>query len=156
MAGTTPYTFTALELLTAAKMNAIQTNMQVVLDAINEPVVFPLVLNTDTALSAGDGIVQFHIPPKMNGWTLTGITATRSAGTGVLTIQVNNVTQAADMLSTRITIDSGEQSSSTAATPAVIDTANDDAASYDRIRVDVDVAGTGTYNATLNLEFSRP
>ena len=156
MAGTTPYTFTALELLTAAKMNAIQDNMQVVLDAINEPVILTFQLNDSVALSTGDNIIQFHIPSKMNGWTVTSATATRSGGTGTLTLDLYNVTDSVDVFSTALTIDTGETSSSTAAVPVVINTANDDIATNDRFRIDVTNAGTNTTLATMNIGFTRP
>jgi hypothetical protein len=48
------------------------------------------------------------------------------------------------MLTTRITIDENEFDSATAATAPVIDGASDDVITADLIRVDVDVAGTGT------------
>jgi hypothetical protein len=46
------------------------------------------------------------------------------------------------MLSTKMTIDSGEVGSDTAATAAVIDTAHDDVASYDLIAIDIDATST--------------
>ena len=67
-------------------------------------------------------------------------------------IQIRNVTQTADMLSTRITIDASEFTSYTAAA-AVIDTGNDDVATGDLIAVDVDVAGTGAKGLGVILRF---
>ena len=151
MAGTTPYTFTALELLTAAKMNAIQTNMQVVLDAINEPVVIPLVLNTDVALTAGDGLLQIHIPAKMNGWTITGASLSRGGGTGTITVSLYNVTDSVDVFSSALTLSSGNYS-----TTVTINTANDDTATGDRFRVDIDGAGTSSTYVTMNIHVTRP
>lgn len=156
MPAPTVYVYTALELVTAAKMNNDGDQLQIALDAVYEPVVLCLILNTQTALSAGDSLLQFHIPPKMNGWTITRVTASRASGTGTLTLQLRNVTDSVDVLSTRLTIDTGETSSSTAATAAVINAANDDVASYDRFAVDVDDAGTSTLHATMNIEFTRP
>ena len=66
-----------------------------------------------------------------------------TAGTTNTTdIQLHNLTQTADILSTVITIDSGETGSDTAATPAVINTAEDDLQTNDLIRVDVDAVST--------------
>jgi hypothetical protein len=77
--------------------------------------------------------------------------------TGTHDVQIHNVTQAVDMLSTKMTVDSTENSSSTAATPAVIDTANDDVAAGDRLRIDHDAkhttAGKG---GSTTLEFRLP
>jgi len=97
---------------------------------------------TDTA--TGNGAAYFRIPSGMNGMNLVEVAAAViTAGTTNTTdIQIHNLTQAADMLSTVITIDSTETDSSTAATPAVIDAANDDVATADMIRIDVDAVST--------------
>ena len=66
-----------------------------------------------------------------------------TAGTTNTTdLQIHNLTQTADMLSTVITIDSGETGSDTAATPPVIDAANDDIADFDVLRFDIDAVST--------------
>lgn len=92
----------------------------------------------------GDGKHKFHVPPDLNGLDLVYVHAfVDTAGTtGTMDIQLYNVTQAADMLTTKLTIDSGETGSDTAATPAVIDTANDDIATNDIIRIDIDAVHT--------------
>ena len=61
--------------------------------------------------------------------------------TGTTDIQIANVTQGVDILSTKLTIDSGETNSSSAVA-AVIDTANDDVATGDVLRVDIDAVST--------------
>ncbi len=67
------------------------------------------------------------------------------------------MTQAADMLTTKLTIDSGETDTSTAATAAVIDTANDDVATGDQIRIDVDaVSTTAAKGLIVELTFQLP
>jgi hypothetical protein len=60
------------------------------------------------------------------------------------------------MLSTRITIDVSAFTSYTAAAPPVIDGANDDVATGDIIRIDVDVAGTGAKGLIVILTFQTP
>ena len=63
----------------------------------------------------------------------------------------------ADMLSTKLTIDSGETSSATAATAAVVNTSNDDVATGDLIYVDVDaVSTTAPQGLTVVLVFEEP
>jgi hypothetical protein len=84
------------------------------------------------------------------------VAASRKQGTGTLTIQIRNVTDAVDVLSTRLTIDTGETDSATAAAPAVINTANDDLATADQFAIDVDVAGTGTLYAYVVISMTRP
>jgi len=92
----------------------------------------------------GDSLARFVIPGEMAGYDLVSVAAgVDTAGTtGTIDIQVRNVSQAADMLSTVMTIDSGENSTATAATPAVIDTANDDVAGGDLIAIDIDAVQT--------------
>ena len=96
----------------------------------------------DTAV--GDGAGYFHIPPDLNGMSLTYVHAkVITAGTtGTTDIQIANDTQAVDMLSTKLTIDSSETGTDTAATPAVINAANDDVVTNDLIRIDVDAVST--------------
>jgi len=93
----------------------------------------------------------FHIPAALDGVNLIEVHAeVITAGTtGLLTIQVADITQSADMLSTKLTIDSGETGSDTAATPAVIDTTKDNVAENDVIRIDVDTIHTGTASKGL-------
>lgn len=112
---------------------------------------------TDNA--TGDGKFYFHIPSVLNGMNLVGVHAeVITAGTtGTEDIQIHNVTGAADMLSTKLTIDSGETGSDTAATPAVIDTANDDVATNDLLRVDIDaVQTTAAKGLIITLDFKLP
>jgi hypothetical protein len=84
------------------------------------------------------------------------VAGSRKSGTGVPTIQIRNVTDAVDVLSTRLTIDSGETDSSTAAAPAVINTSNDDVATGDQFAIDVDAAGTSTLFMWVEIGFARP
>lgn len=107
-------------------------------------------------LNTGDGQLQFCIPPALNGLNLTDAQAyvTTVSSSGTPTIQLRNVTDSVDMLTTKITIDASEKTSYTAATPSVIDTAHDDVATGDIIAVDVDVAGTGAKGLGLLLTFA--
>jgi hypothetical protein len=97
---------------------------------------------TDTA--TGDAKAFFRIPAELNGMNLTGVNASvYTAGTTNTTdIQLRNKTDSADMLSTKMTIDSTETDTSTAATPAVIDTTKDDVVTGDIIAIDIDAVHT--------------
>jgi hypothetical protein len=117
----------------------------------------PIYLNADVALATGDYQGWCMIPPGLNGYNITFVGAMRKAGgTGVPALQLRNVTDSVDILSTKVTIDSGETTSGTAATPPVINTSHDDVASYDIIVVDVDVAGTATYDCVFYIGLSKP
>ena len=112
-----------------------------------------------TDSSTGDGKAYFHIPPKLNGWNLVYVHAFNvTAGTTNTTdIQIHNVTDAQDMLSTKITIDSTEVGSDTAATPAVINATYKDVATNDRLRIDVDAVHTTAGKGTIvTLGFQLP
>ncbi len=122
------------------------------------PVRFEIKVTSDTeALATGDGQFIFAIPKDLNGANLVDAQAyvTTVSSSGLPTVQIRNVTQTADMLTTKITIDASEFTSFTAATPRVIDASNDDVATGDLIAIDVDVAGTGTMGLGVLLGFGR-
>lgn len=114
---------------------------------------------TDTA--TGDGKAFIRVPAELNGMNLTGVAmAVSTAGaTGTTDVQIHRVRAAAsvDMLSTKLTIDSAEVDTSTAATPAVIDAANDDVATGDQIYIDVDaVSTTKAKGLIVEMRFELP
>lgn len=111
------------------------------------------------SLETGDGKDYFHIPAGLDGFNLVEVHAeVITAGTTNTTdIQIYNVTQTADMLSTKLTIDSTETGSDTAATAAVIDTDNDDISENDVIRLDIDqVSTTAPKGLIVTLGFRKP
>jgi len=113
----------------------------------------------DVATGDGAGDLFFRVPSTMNGMNLVAVAAcVQTAGTtGTTDIQIHNVTDTADMLSTVITIDSGETDSSTAATAAVIDGTADDVATGDVLRIDVDaVSTTAPKGLLVELQFRLP
>lgn len=113
-------------------------------------------LNTTVALSIGDDAVRFRIPSGMNGWKISSVAASRKSGTGVPSIQIRNATTGLDVLSTALTIDSGETDSSTAAVPAVINTSNNSVSTGQQIAIDVDNAGTSTLFMFVEIGFAKP
>lgn len=111
--------------------------------------------------ATGDGQAWFVVPACLNGMNLVGVVATvATAGTtGTADFQLRRVRSgsAVDMLSTKITIDSTETSTTTAATPAVINASNDDVATGDIIYLDVDaVQTTKAKGGAVGLEFRLP
>lgn len=99
-----------------------------------------------TDLAVGDRQAWFKVTSDIAGLDVVSVEAdvgTAPTGSG-LTFQLRNVTQAADILSTALTIDATETSSDTAATPAVINTAEDDLTDGDIIAVDIDAVGSST------------
>lgn len=112
---------------------------------------------TDT--STGDGKSFFRVPSELNGMNLVAVAASvYTAGTtGTTDIQLRNKTDSVDMLSTKITIDSTETDTSTAAIAAVIDTTKDDVATGDIIAIDVDaVSTTAAKGLVIEMKFELP
>ncbi len=111
---------------------------------ISARVVEVVLFDWTTNVSTGNGAFFYHVPAAMNGLNITKVHAqVITAGTtGTTDIQIHNVTSAADILSTKLTIDSGETGSHTAAAAAVINTSEDDLTENDLIRFDVDAVST--------------
>lgn len=96
--------------------------------------------DTSTAITTGTAKVTFRMPYAM---TLTAVRAslsTAQASGNIFTVDVNE--SGTTILSTKLTIDNTEETSTTAVTPAVI---SDSALADDaEITVDVDQVGNGT------------
>ena len=116
--------------------------------------------DNDTTLVTGDDFASFVfvVPSIINGYNITGVLfANETPSTsGNPSFAIYNVTGTGDVLSTNCTIDINEQNSSTAATPPVIDTSEDDLATGDRLRFDCDVAGTGAEGISVHLLCEKP
>lgn len=108
-----------------------------------------------TNLTTGDGKFIWRVPAVLNGWSVVAVAAhvTTVSSSGAVNVQLHNLTDAVDILSTALTIDQSEKDSSTAATAAVINTSNDEVATADEIRVDIDGAGTGARGLSVELTF---
>lgn len=115
-----------------------------------------VLLNSSTPLQIGDDAHRFRIQAALNGWNIVTVAMSRKSGTGVLTVQIRNVTTAVDVLSTKLTIDSGETDSSTAAAAAVINAANDGVLTGQQFAIDVDDPGTNTLFAYIEIGFLMP
>lgn len=91
------------------------------------------VFDDSSTVTTGDGKRYFIAPQELNGYNLVAAHATNStaSSSGNPTIQVHNLRHAQDVLSAPITIDSGEYSSYTAATPPAINATYDDVATGD-------------------------
>jgi hypothetical protein len=116
-------------------------------------------LGTGSTVTTGDGKFIFAVSDDMDGMDLVDADAYVStvSSSGAVTVQIRNITQAgANMLSTAITIDAGENTSYDAAAQPVIDTAADDVVVADMIAIDVDGAGSGAKGLGVILEFAHP
>lgn len=109
------------------------------------PARFAIKVFADTVTTvAGNGAFFFAIPTDVDLHDLISAEAYLSTVAGGATeIQIHNVTQAQDMLTEPITIDSGDVTSNTSASPVEINLSADDVLADDLIRIDVDVANGG-------------
>ena len=103
-----------------------------------------------TSITTGTAKVTFRMP---YAFTLTAVRAslTTASSSGLPTVDINE--NGTTILSTKLTIDANEKTSTTAATAAVISDSSlaDDA----EITIDIDVAGTGAQGLKVTLIGSR-
>lgn len=111
-------------------------------DRVRNVMLEPFSFKADELLAVGDDAGRVPIPLDLDVYELIYVRAKvkTAPGAGGVTVQLHNIDNAVDMLSTAITIDNGETSSETAAAPPVINAANDDVDDGDDIRIDVDAA----------------
>ena len=99
-----------------------------------------------TNVSTGDGKFYFVVPTPLSGLNIVRVhSAVVTAGTtGTTDVQIARMRGGSpvDVLSTKLTIDSTETGSDTAATPPVINASNDDLQPNDILRIDVDNIST--------------
>lgn len=120
---------------------SIQTQINGKVDKATFPVTIGIACSDETtALASGTGKVTFRMPHAM---TLTAVRAsltTAQTSGNIFTVDINE--SGTSVLSTKLTIDNTEKTSTTAATPAVISDAAlaDDA----EITIDIDQIGDGT------------
>ena len=116
--------------------------------------------NPNAILTLGNDKAFIHIPEDMAGMNLVAVHARviTAGGSGLATFQIRNVTSGQDMLSTLLTIDAGETGSDTAATPAVIDTSEDDVAENDLLTLDIDTVPNSppALGLIVTLTFRKP
>lgn len=113
-----------------------------------------------SSMAIGDNKVRFHIPADLSGMNLVSCHAfhtTAGAGGSPTLVQIRNVTDAVDMLSTRVMIDVGETDSKDATTAYVINAAEDDVATNDIIAIDLDQLPTASMlGLVVTLGFQMP
>lgn len=101
-----------------------------------------------TAITTGTSKVTFRMPFAM---TLTDVRASLStaSSSGTPTVDINEA--GSTILTTKLTIDANEKTSTTAATPAVIGGAGPALADDAEMTIDIDVAGTGAKGLKVYL-----
>lgn len=138
---------TTAEVVTGSDTSRVVTpaGVKAALDKQSEVIVIP-VSDEATAITTGAAKVTFRMPFAM---TLTAVrgSLTEASSSGTPTIDINE--GGSTILSTKLTIDASEKTSTTAATAAVIsDTGLADDA---EITIDIDTAGTGAKGLKVSL-----
>jgi hypothetical protein len=152
------HTFAVGDPLTAAQMNQHEDNFTWLKGRDFCEKTFAL--NGSAALTTSHR-AKYRIASYLNGMNLVEVAANcgtdgsaGSSSSGIPTFTIQNGTT--NMLSTNLTIDQGEYDSSTAATPAVIDTSHDDVATGNIINTEVTVSGTGVTYAIITHVYALP
>ena len=104
-----------------------------------------------TNITTGTAKLTFRAPFAMALTKIPRASLTAVSTSGIPTVDIN--VNGSSILSTKITVDANEKTSTTAATPAVLSTTSiaDDA----EITVDIDVAGTGAKGLKVTLFYVR-
>jgi hypothetical protein len=109
--------------------------------AMPEPQCIPIACSDEsTALTAGTAKVTFRMPFAFKLLAVRGSLTTAQATGSIFTVDINE--SGTTVISTKLTIDNTEKTSTTAATPAVISDA--DIADDAEITIDIDQIGDGT------------
>ena len=107
--------------------------------------------------TAGTG--YFVVPEELNGMNLVSVAfrVITAGTTNSTTITIANVTDTQEMLSVAAAIETGEYSTWTSATPGTIDTAHDDVATGDLLKVNADsISTTAPKGLIAILRFQLP
>jgi hypothetical protein len=126
---------------------------------VNEPITIAAgtyALDTDPALTTGDGKGHWIVPSIYNGWYVTavGAHAMTASGSGVPTFQITNVTQSVYLCDRLLTIDATEVDSKDALVAATLYSAAQQVSTGDALRLDCSVAGTGTKQVFARIVLS--
>lgn len=126
---------------------------------LRKSVTIPLSDPAGSDLTTGDGKNYWPIPAELNGWNIiavkANVTTTSSSGNPQFQLARTRSGSTVDVCSTRPVIDASELTS-LSGTVAVVNASNDDMATDDLLRGDVDTAGTGTKGASLTITFEKP
>lgn len=163
MAWTSPYTFSAGAVLTAAQLNTYVSDNLAYLYAKPHAVMLTVYEKTQTVATGTYNAVSPPMPSTLNAYALTDALGTvfTTSSSGNLEIKVARGRQANSssahtwnyIFTTSMYIDANEYYSKDAGTQLVIGGTYDDINTGDLFRVDVIGAGTGAAGLWVTLEF---
>jgi len=136
---------------TAAKMLAVDSSGNIIEEDVATVSTRSLTVacsDETTSLTTGTEKATFRMP---EAGTITGVRASLTTAPvgSVLTVDVNK--GGTSVLSTKLTIDAGEKTSTTAAIAAIVDTNEDDVADDAEMTIDIDGVGSATAGAGLKV-----
>lgn len=154
-----------IEIATAAEISAGDANLAVTPEELRQsdfglrsPILQSIA--DGTTHDVADAKQHFPTPEWLAGWNLIDVrvyVVTPGTVGGLFSVQIYNLTQTANMLSTVCSVDPTEYSSDDAVTPVVIDTNEDDITQGDVLRIDFkaihNTPGSGCY---VELVFQLP
>lgn len=143
--GVLPVSTYGKSLLNSAGSNALRNEL-----GLRESIIVAVGDET-TPLTAGNNKVTFRMPYALQGVEVRASLTTASSS-GLVTVDVNE--NGVSILSTKVTIDATEKTSTTAATAPVMSDAilGDD----NEITIDIDTAGTGATGLKVTFIGTRP
>lgn len=144
----------------AANLNKIENGIDNLDDLVNQlftETLYIRAIRDSAVLLPGSGLMTFTVPAILNSYRISNAQAAiyTASSSGLPTIQLHNLRLVQPILSTRITINVGGLSSYTASVPSVVNPTMAGVLTGDRIRVDVDVTGTGTRGLDIILTLVR-
>jgi hypothetical protein len=102
-----------------------------------------------TAITTGAAKVTFRMPFACSMVAIPEAELNTSSSSGNPAFDINK--NGASIFSTTLTVDSGEEVSTTAATPAVLASSPTTFAKGDKVTIDIDAAGTGAKGAKIHF-----
>lgn len=139
------------------------SNMTKIDTALAETLVVLKVFDFDETWILGDGAFYFPIPLELNEREIISVSAFcyTASSSSTPTVQIwrgrratptTNPPTWSQVLSTAITIDVNEYSSSTASVQPVVDSGNADLLTGDILKIDIDGIGTGTKGLDVSIK----
>jgi len=127
----------------ALKIALTKSLSEIALEVNHQPIAIIIAVGDETtAITAGTGKVTFRMPYAMNLSEIRGSLSTAQTSGSIFTVDVNN--GGTSLLSTKLTIDNTEKTSTTAATLPVLTYGSTQVLSDAEITIDVDQIGDGT------------
>jgi hypothetical protein len=109
----------------------------------HQPIAIVIAVGDETtAITTGTAKVTFRMPYAIDLNEIRGSLSTAQTSGSIFTVDVNNA--GTSLLSTKLTIDNTEKTSTTAATPAVLTYATTQILADAEVTIDVDQIGDGT------------